>query len=59
MSGQQPERRHAYAHHQRLGRESRGEEFVTLDGANHILLAEPAWPRFLDEIETFLAADPT
>jgi len=34
--------------------------FVTLDSANHILLAdEPAWPRFLDEVETFLAADPT
>ena len=34
--------------------------FATLDSANHILLAdEPAWPRFLDEVETFLAADPT
>jgi pimeloyl-ACP methyl ester carboxylesterase len=30
--------------------------FVTLDSPNHILLAdEPAWPRFLEEIETFLA----
>ena len=30
--------------------------FVTLESSNHILLAdEPAWPRFLDEVETFLA----
>jgi hypothetical protein len=31
---------------------------VTLDSPNHILLAdEPAWPRFLEEVETFLAND--
>lgn len=31
-----------------------GSRFVTLDSANHILLAdEPAWPRFLDEVEAF------
>jgi pimeloyl-ACP methyl ester carboxylesterase len=30
--------------------------FVTLESDNHILLAgEPAWERFLDEIENFLA----
>ena len=30
--------------------------FVTLDSPNHILLAEePAWPRFLEEVDTFLA----
>ncbi len=33
-----------------------GSRFVTLDSANHILLAsEPAWPRFLEEVEAFLA----
>ena len=33
-----------------------GSRFVTLDSPNHILLAdEPAWPRFLEEVETFLA----
>jgi pimeloyl-ACP methyl ester carboxylesterase/DNA-binding winged helix-turn-helix (wHTH) protein len=30
--------------------------FVTLDSANHLLLEhEPAWPRFLDEVDTFMA----
>jgi pimeloyl-ACP methyl ester carboxylesterase/DNA-binding winged helix-turn-helix (wHTH) protein len=32
-----------------------GSRFVTLDGDNHILLEdEPAWPRFLDELDRFL-----
>ncbi|MFI5415016.1 MAG: alpha/beta fold hydrolase [Candidatus Lutacidiplasmatales archaeon] len=32
-----------------------GAKFVPLDGSNHILLeSEPAWPRFLHEIRTFL-----
>lgn len=31
--------------------------FVTLEGDNHVLLAgEPAWPRFLQEVEAFLQA---
>jgi len=32
-----------------------GARFVALESANHILLeAEPAWPRFLDELDAFL-----
>jgi pimeloyl-ACP methyl ester carboxylesterase/DNA-binding winged helix-turn-helix (wHTH) protein len=32
-----------------------GAEFVTLESANHILLAdEPAWPQFLAELDRFL-----
>jgi pimeloyl-ACP methyl ester carboxylesterase len=32
-----------------------GARFVTLDSSNHILLAdEPAWTRFLAEVEGFL-----
>ncbi len=31
--------------------------FVTLESENHVLLAgEPAWPKFLDEVEAFLEA---
>jgi len=34
----------------------RNARFVTLESDNHILLAgEPAWERFLDEVENFLA----
>jgi pimeloyl-ACP methyl ester carboxylesterase len=33
-----------------------GSRFVSLDGDNHLLLAdEPAWPRFLDEVDRFLS----
>jgi pimeloyl-ACP methyl ester carboxylesterase/DNA-binding SARP family transcriptional activator len=33
-----------------------GSRFVSLEGRNHLLLArEPAWRRFLDEIDRFLA----
>jgi pimeloyl-ACP methyl ester carboxylesterase len=33
-----------------------GGRFVSLDGENHVLLEdEPAWPRFLDEMDRFLA----
>jgi DNA-binding NarL/FixJ family response regulator len=33
-----------------------GARFVPLEGRNHILLAdEPAWPRFLAELDDFLA----
>jgi pimeloyl-ACP methyl ester carboxylesterase/DNA-binding winged helix-turn-helix (wHTH) protein len=33
-----------------------GSRFVALESCNHILLAdEPAWPRFLEEVEAFLA----
>jgi pimeloyl-ACP methyl ester carboxylesterase len=33
-----------------------GARFVTLDSSNHILLGdEPAWARFLAEVESFLA----
>ena len=32
--------------------------FVPLDGQNHLFLKdEPAWPRFLEEVTAFLAAD--
>jgi pimeloyl-ACP methyl ester carboxylesterase len=32
--------------------------FVTLESENHILLAdEPAWPRFLAELDAFLVPD--
>jgi pimeloyl-ACP methyl ester carboxylesterase len=32
--------------------------FVTLDSSNHILLVdEPAWPRFVEEVEDFLGDD--
>lgn len=35
-----------------------GARFVPLDSKNHVLLAnEPAWPRFLEEMHAFLAAD--
>ena len=35
-----------------------GARFVTLEGQNHLLLAdEPAWPRFLEEVRRFLAED--
>jgi pimeloyl-ACP methyl ester carboxylesterase len=34
-----------------------GSRFVALESDNHILLAdEPAWPIFLTEVESFLAA---
>ena len=33
-----------------------GARFVALEGRNHLILEdEPAWPRFIDEIEHFLA----
>jgi pimeloyl-ACP methyl ester carboxylesterase/DNA-binding winged helix-turn-helix (wHTH) protein len=33
-----------------------GSRFVSLDSCNHLLLPdEPAWPRFLDQVEQFLA----
>jgi len=33
-----------------------GSRLVTLESHNHLLLGdEPAWPRFLDEVESFLA----
>jgi pimeloyl-ACP methyl ester carboxylesterase len=35
-----------------------GSRFVSLDGDNHILLEdEPAWVRFLAEMDQFLADD--
>jgi pimeloyl-ACP methyl ester carboxylesterase len=41
-----------------LATEIPGARFVPLDSRNHILLeSEPAWPRFLDEVRAFLAAD--
>jgi pimeloyl-ACP methyl ester carboxylesterase/DNA-binding CsgD family transcriptional regulator len=34
-----------------------GARFVTLPGRNHVILQdEPAWPRFLEEVEAFLPA---
>jgi pimeloyl-ACP methyl ester carboxylesterase len=33
-----------------------GARFVPLESRNHILLMdEPAWPRFVDEVRAFLA----
>ncbi|KRE31539.1 LuxR family transcriptional regulator [Agromyces sp. Soil535] len=33
-----------------------GSRFVSLEGHNHLMLAtEPAWPRFVDEMDRFLA----
>ena len=35
-----------------------GARFVALEGRNHLILeGEPAWPRFLQEVESFLAED--
>ena len=35
-----------------------GARFVALEGRNHLILEdEPAWPRFLQEVESFLAED--
>jgi len=35
-----------------------GARFVALEGRNHMMLEdEPAWPRFLREVESFLAED--
>ena len=35
-----------------------GARFVPLEGKNHLLLGnEPAWPRFLDEVHSFLAEE--
>ena len=35
-----------------------GARFVALEGQNHLILEdEPAWPRFLDEVQRFLAED--
>ncbi len=35
-----------------------GARFVALEGRNHMILEdEPAWPRFLREVESFLAED--
>jgi pimeloyl-ACP methyl ester carboxylesterase/DNA-binding winged helix-turn-helix (wHTH) protein len=50
------ERRVPLEEGRRLAAAIPGSRFVTLDSANHILLAdEPAWPRFLEEVEAFLA----
>jgi pimeloyl-ACP methyl ester carboxylesterase len=36
-----------------------GARFVPLEGRNHLILEnEPAWPRFLEEVVTFLGASP-
>jgi DNA-binding winged helix-turn-helix (wHTH) protein/alpha-beta hydrolase superfamily lysophospholipase len=35
-----------------------GARFVALEGNNHLMLeSEPAWARFIEEVETFLATD--
>ena len=37
-----------------------GARFVALEGDNHLILEdEPAWPRFMDEVRSFLAEDET
>jgi DNA-binding winged helix-turn-helix (wHTH) protein/pimeloyl-ACP methyl ester carboxylesterase len=42
----------------RIAQLVRDSTFVSLDSANHLLLGnEPAWPRFLDEVEEFLNDD--
>jgi pimeloyl-ACP methyl ester carboxylesterase/DNA-binding SARP family transcriptional activator len=45
-----------YANGRELAAGIKGARFVTLDSPNHLLLEqEPAWPRFLAELRTFLA----
>jgi hypothetical protein len=35
-----------------------GARFVALEGRNHLILEhEPAWPRFLEEVGSFLGED--
>ena len=35
-----------------------GARFVALEGRNHLILEdEPAWPRFIEEVEAFVAED--
>ena len=35
-----------------------GARFVALEGRNHLILEdEPAWPRFLEEVRSFLGSD--
>ncbi len=35
-----------------------GARLVALEGRNHVILEdEPAWPRFLHEVQRFLAED--
>ncbi|MGI9596059.1 MAG: alpha/beta fold hydrolase [Acidimicrobiales bacterium] len=47
-----------YAEGRRLASLIPGAEFVTLDSANHILMAdEPAWPEFLGHLDRFTADD--
>lgn len=45
-----------YAEGRQLATLIPGARFVTLESKNHILLEnEPAWPRFLDEVQRFIA----
>ena len=45
-----------YANGRELAAGIKGARFVTLDSPNHLLLEqEPAWPRFLSEVRSFLA----
>ena len=45
-----------YANGRELAAGIPGARFVTLEGENHLLLEqEPAWPKFLAEVRTFLA----
>jgi class 3 adenylate cyclase/pimeloyl-ACP methyl ester carboxylesterase len=40
----------------RMASRIKGARFVALEGRNHLIMeGEPSWPRFLDEIRTFLA----
>lgn len=51
------DQRPPFAQGQLLGDLIPGARFVALEGSNHILLEdEPAWPVFLTEVESFLAA---
>jgi class 3 adenylate cyclase/pimeloyl-ACP methyl ester carboxylesterase len=47
-----------FAEGRRMAAAIPGSRFVALEGRNHVLLEnEPAWPRFLREVESFLAED--
>jgi pimeloyl-ACP methyl ester carboxylesterase len=47
-----------FEHGLTLARSIPGARFLALESKNHLILAhEPAWPRYLEEILGFLAAD--
>jgi pimeloyl-ACP methyl ester carboxylesterase len=46
---------HPFDEGRRLAAGIPGARFVALEGSNHVILeSDPAWPRFIEEISTFL-----